>query len=353
MVWLSLLTTYSFGYGKLRLEFNWDVFDNLMLAGNVNGQKYFGKTKWDLMSFLPYDSVWTSEGTLYTLPFTIKDTAYIDNLYASVHFKSLDVTIGRQPISIGTGYAWNPLDVFNKKDLMDPTYEQPGINAIRTEIPLTDRFSLDCIIAESDSIKTGIKMLQLKTGVGSFDLTFNVTQRHRLIPYWRFADLSSTHKTSKFIGGSFVGQVGEIGLWGEILGSTNIIWGDIESVFGMDHTTDGGLYIMTEYFHNSLGAKNDELSFYHYVYAFEGESKSLMQDYLFIMAMRSLNDFMTGSIIAFGNLNDRSFTLLPQIEWNVFENVNLSLMMSKSFGNEDTEFGIQDQTFRLRLRAYF
>ena len=31
--------------------------------------------------------------------------------------------MGKQQISLGTGYVWNPTDVFNIKELFDPTYE--------------------------------------------------------------------------------------------------------------------------------------------------------------------------------------------------------------------------------------
>ena len=75
---------------------------------------------------------------------------YLDNIYLRTSFQRFDFTIGKQPISLGTGYAWNPLDIFNRKDLIDPTYEQAGINALRMEIPVMDGGTLDIII-EPDS----------------------------------------------------------------------------------------------------------------------------------------------------------------------------------------------------------
>ncbi len=343
---------YSFGYGKVRFEFDWSLLENIHIAGNINAEKYFGETKWDLLDFIPYDSVWTPNGILTTFPVTIRDTVYVDNLYSLIHFKSVGITLGRQPISLGTGYAWNPLDIFNQKDLMDPTYEQPGVNALRIEIPIDGRTTVDIIAAEHDSIKTGTKMLQLKTRMGSFDLTLNMAQHHHLFPYWRFVDILTTHHTSTFFGGSIVGQVGEIGIWSEIFGPTESTAQYYEFVIGADHTLDNGVYFMAEYFHNTLGGTDDELSIYHYMNAFSGESKSLMQDYLFAMSIFALNDFVSGTISAIGNLNDKSMILMPQLEWNVFENVNLSLIVSQSFGGKDTEFGIQERAARIRLRAY-
>ncbi len=345
--------TYDFGYGEIRLEGEWRPWDNLLLAGNVNGQTYFGKTEWNLLDFVPYDSVWTDYGYTHTLAVSIPDTVFLDNFYGRFSFSLFDLTIGRQPISLGTGYAWNPLDIFNKKDLLDPTYEQPGVDAVHLEIPINDRSSMDVIIASHDSREIGTKMIQLKTGVGRFDITINVAQRHHLFPYWRFMDMKITHTTSEFFGGSFVGQIGEFGIWNEVFLSMDNTKSFGEVVFGADHTFDNGIYVMAEYFRNTLGATENELSFYHYLHAYAGESKSLMQNYVFAMTMFSINDFISGSVMAFGNLDDKSFSIAPQVEWNVFENVNLSLLISQSFGEKNTEFGIQDRALRLRMRAYF
>lgn len=78
-----------------------------------------------------------------------------------------------------------------------------------------------------------------------------------------------------------------------------------------------------------------------------------MQNYIFALTMFALNDFISGSFMAFGNLDDRSFSVIPQIEWSAFENVSISLFVSQSFGDNDTEFGVQDKALRLRMRAYF
>jgi len=287
------------------------------------------------------------------LIFSLPDTLYLDNIFTRINFQYLDLTIGRQPISLGVGYAWNPLDVFNRKDLLDPTYEQPGVDAVRLEIPLNNRSSVDVIIADNDSLETGTKMIQLKTGIGSFDVTMNFAQRYHLFPYWRFMDINATHTESEFFGGSFVGQIGEFGLWCEAFWSLDNLKDFSEFVFGVDHTFDNGVYIITEYFHNSLGATKDELFLTHYLNTFSGESKSLMQKYIFAMTMFAFSDFIAGSVMGFGNLDDKSFTIVPQIGWSILENTTVSVFVGQSFGENDTEFGIQDRSGRIRIRVYF
>ena len=102
-------SNYNFGYNKLRLEFESRPNKNVMIGGNINFKIYNGKKEWDFSEFIP--SNLGIDSLLYPLP----DTMYLDNIYLRSSFSLFDFTIGKQPISLGTGYAWNPLDIFNQK----------------------------------------------------------------------------------------------------------------------------------------------------------------------------------------------------------------------------------------------
>ena len=243
--------------------------------------------------------------------------------------------------------------MFNRKNLLDPTYEQQGVDAARLEIPMGGRAGLDFIWAEHDSISSAEKMIQFKTGMGSFDFTLNYANRYHLYPYWEWVDVTTTHMESKFFGGSVVGQIGEYGIWAEAFKSLDETVEVGEYVFGVDHTFDNGVYVMGEYFHNSLGVKKGKASLNNYLHVFSGDTKSLMQNYIFLMSRYGFTDFISASVIGFGNLDDSSFSFLPMVDWNFDEDVTLSLMVNKSIGGKGTEFGIQDTAIRIRLRAYF
>ena len=58
-------------------------------------------------------------------------------------------------------------------------------------------------------------------------------------------------------------------------------------------------------------------------------------------------------LISFGNLDDKSFILAPQLNWDAFDDVTIGAWASQSFGENDTEFGIQDLAIRFRIQAYF
>ena len=338
---------YNFGYNKLRLDLESRPSDQVMIAGNINFQLYHGKTDWDLIDFIP-----KSIGTdIESLSFSLKDTLFLDNIYLRTSFSKFDLTIGRQPLSLGTGYAWNPLDIFNRKELMDPTYENPGINALRMEIPMDlDGTHLDAIITPDSTWEMSTKMIQIKKGLGRFDISLNGAYQHHLVPN---AEAGYTYENVYFAGGAFVGEFWEFGLWGETLWSLDVDDNFGEVVLGTDHTLNNGLYLMCEYLHNSLGADEDDLQFDHYMYNYSGETHSLMQNYIFVMGMYNLTDYITSSVVVFGNLDDRSFILAPQIDWDVFEDVSMGVWVSQSIGDENTEFGIQNRVVRFRIRAYF
>ena len=78
-----------------------------------------------------------------------------------------------------------------------------------------------------------------------------------------------------------------------------------------------------------------------------------MQNYIFAMGMYNITDYISANLISFGNLDDESFILAPQLNWDAFEDVTVGVWASQSFGENDTEFGIQDLAIRFRIRAYF
>ena len=342
--------SYNFSYNKLRLDLESRPGENVKIGANINFRLFNGKTEFNIFDFLPMDSGEINGEIISSLSEPLLDEMYLENIYLRTSLQLFDFTIGKQPISLGTGYAWNPLDIFNQKDLIDPTYEQAGINALRMEIPIMNWGTLDIIIEPDSTWDMSSKMIQLKSSLSSIDFSLNGGNQYHLIPS---GESSYAYDDVFFGGGSFVGEFWEFGLWGETLWSLDADNNFGEVVFGMDHTFNNGFYLMAEYFHNSLGAEKNKVTFDHYLYNFSGETHSLMQNYFFAMGMYNLTDYISGSLLVYGNLDDQSFILAPQLNWDAFEDVTLGALVSQSFGENDSEFGIQDLALRFRLRTYF
>ncbi len=351
--------TYGFGYSKLRMNFE-SMRDDVAIAGNVNVQKYYGKTTWDLFDFLPDeiwkplfqpsgvpDSLWVTE-----FPLEIQDTLYMDNLYARMSFPKFDITVGRQPISLGSGYAWNPTDFFNQKSLMDPTYEQPGIMAYRLEIPFGYRGLLDIALAPDENWDKTTKMVLLKSGISAFDVSVSWTETDHFIPYWRFADMAMEREKAQYAGFALVGQIGDMGLWSEGTHSSRTV-DHLEFILGTDYTFSNGTYILAEYLSNSLGAEKGTTEFRDYSTYFSGETHSLNQHYIFSMVRHGLTDYISLGCFTIGNLDDESWMISPTLDWDMKYDVSLSVYYSISLGDDQSEFGLQEDAFRIRLRAHF
>jgi hypothetical protein len=349
---------YNYGYNKIRLDLLAHPTDVVVVGANLNVQRYSGQRRWNLLDFIP-EHIRQSEipPLLTDFPITLPDTLYLDNVYIKINFGKFDLTAGKQQISLGTGYAWNPLDIFNLKQLLDPTYEQTGVNALRAEIPLGDRIMADLIFSPREKWETSPQLFRFKAGLGSFDFTANVGRFQ-----WEQEGLDPATfqplvmKTGRRVtGGSVVGQIREIGMWAE--GTWNVLdeGNDFaEYVIGLDHTFDFQTYLLMEYYHNGSGiAEKSKLTFNDFLHYMGGQNHSLMQDYVFMYANHPLSDVFTLGMLGIANLNDQSFVAAPELTWDAFENVGISLQLSHAEGAQDTEFGTQEWGVRLRLRAYF
>lgn len=354
---------YSFGYNKFRLDVEARPNENVLIGANINIQRYWGQTTWNMLDFLP-ENIWKPifqneetppEFWVDNFPYTIPDTTLLDNIYMRVSFPLVDLTLGRQQISPGVGYAWNPTDIFNVKTLMDPSYEQSGVQAIRAELPLAPRLTISTIIQPNEDRDKDTKQAFLKTGFGSFDVELTIAEYYWGRSYFTGIDIWTTETRRNLFGGSIVGELFGWGVWLE--GAHNQLKDDenfAEFILGVDHTFDNSIYLLAEFLHNENGIpEKADLVFDTFLQGLGGETHSLMQDYCFFYLMHQTFDYVSLSGIAVANLNDQSGTVGPQVDWNVYEDTNLSIQSSFSWGGDDTEFGLQDWGLRLRLLSNF
>ena len=358
--------SYKFGYNKFRLDVEARPSDNVLIGANLNVEKYWGKTSWNIYDFLPG----YSDSGLELIE-EIRDTILVDNLYMRISFPWADLTVGRQQLSPGVGYAWNPTDIFNTKSLLDPSYEQTGVPAIRLDLPLDSRSSLSIALKPESNWDNSTRQVWLRGGAGHFDFEVTVAQ-HRWQSVRSLAYGYTELDKKLLIGGSVVGEILGCGIWVEY-GYNKIdysggipIWAALlippvsninsysEVVLGADHTFDNSLYVLTEFLHNGYRPDQiSQLSIADYFASLGGQTHSLMQDYAFFYAMHPTFDYITLSSLVIANFNDNSGTLAPQLDWNAFEDTNISLQGSLFWGEENAEFGLQDWGLRLRVRSDF
>lgn len=346
-----------FGYNKLRLDMDASPSDNIRIGADIICKQFNGQTELNFMDFIdqkyrPVIPTQTGWDTLSNIPYALSDTLFIDNMWLEFHHKLFDLTLGKQQIAPGVGYTWNPTDIFNQKDIMDPTYEQTGISAMKLSIPLAERITLSGVLRPKQSWDETTQYYQLKTGIGQYDLSL-LYGRSQLIQSKLSRETIQPHDLYGF---NLEGELFGLGIRSELAAHRLNYENDnlqCEYIIGGDYTFKNSLYLLAEYYHNDLGSPVDKTVFDDYLIYFAGERKSLNKNYLFALAMYPLGDLLDVSIFGIANLDDKSAVIAPQLIYRILQDVELSVMGSLFIGKDTDEFGYQEFGARVRLRAYF
>jgi hypothetical protein len=328
---------YQIHSNKLRVDLKSKAVENTEIGANLIYLLNFGKKSWNILDFLPERVTYDIPIELYPLfQFTYRDTFYLDNVYARLSFSRFAITIGKQQISLGTGYFSNPTDVLNVKDALDPTYEQPGHNAVRMDLYLGTRLSLMALYSpiEMDWGNSG-KLVRMKAGLGHFD--FSVLFNEMQYETTDFYTFQTERQLRRYIGLTFVGELLGFGVWGE--GAYNFFESDddfYEFIVGADYTFESGLYTLIEYHRNSLAKANyEEYNLNDWMRFFVGEIKTIARDQLYGFIQYPLTDLIAIGTSTIISVSDRSAAFVPTIYYSLFENVELTLMMNFYIGDEE------------------
>jgi len=347
---------------KLRIDLESKVSDFVTFGANVNFLTYHGTTNWHILDYLP-DQVTSGippeMAELYVLSYD--NRIFLDNAYLKMSFKYADITTGRQQISLGTGYAWNPTDLFNTKDLLDPTYEQPGHNAIRVDVSGSGRTSLSALYTVGDDFKSSDKMLWLKSGISHFDLSLIAIEKTWTYTDYDQIDLAQMNfvaqkEKRRMLGATMAGDILGIGVWAEYAYNFMETSNDFsELVIGGDYTFDFQTYIMFEYYRNTQGKTNfEEYNFNDWMRYMAAEQRAIGRDQMFFLLMHPVGDLVNLGLSSIVCFSDNSSALLPTLNYNVFENVELLLYLNFYLGKEGTVYASNlGNGGLIRARVYF
>ena len=346
---------------KLRIDLQSSSFDDVRFAANIDLITYHGNTRWNFLDFLP-------ESIRATIPprgtpdfaFVYNDSIFLDNAYLKIGFPSFDITIGKQQISLGTGYVWNPTDLFNFKDYADPTYEQPGHNSIRVDISLPRRSGLTMIYIPEDNWDNSQKLIKYKENIGHFDISACFIEKQ-----WQFSDFNyynwpgynSDRQLRRLYGISFAGELFGIGIWGEMGFNTfQRRYRDFsEIVFGLDYTLDNGTYLLTEYYYNGLAkSEYSDYDLNDWMRFLLAESRSISRDNLYMYVDYPLTDLIHVNNSAVVSLSDMSVALIPGLNYSLYQDIELTVFVNVYTGKEEMAYNRDLGTGGIaRLRVYF
>ena len=115
--------------GDISTWFSWELHHSLTARFRPGGETSFG---------LQPSTTASASGEAIPMSYTAVDTpnfglaGRFDRVLVAFHVPGLDIKIGRQPVSFGTGFVFTPMDLLapNAPQVVDREYK-PGVDAIR------------------------------------------------------------------------------------------------------------------------------------------------------------------------------------------------------------------------------
>ncbi len=356
-------------YNKLRLDMNAKVDEHFSFAGNINFKTYHGKTTLNILDYLPeatvqnyYDFLLTNAGLTPEFidpqfQYTMANDIMLDNVYVSYYSKHLNVRVGKQQLSWGTGYVWNPTNVFHKKNILDPTYEQTGVNAVKIEVPFKGDGMLTGVINVSDKFDNSNLAFKVEKNLIGFDLSLSyVYYEYSMTNFYLFTE---TKEKRQQIGADFSGSIGGIGIYGEAAyrmktekaGADN--YGNY--VFGLNYFFQNGMYFMGEYYYNEKGKEDyNDYNINDWMLYAGPYGENLAQHYTFSGLRIPIGNYLNFSAFLLYNISDNSGMVYPWLDYSLGDNTELMGTVYIPFGESvNTEFAGYGLGGMFRIRVYF
>lgn len=287
-----------------------------------------------------------------------REEVYLQEAFVTVHADPLRLRIGRHKFYSGTGYAYNPIDLFNRKNPLDPTYEVDGNDAVLVTLMLPAETQLEAAAIfedETDPIGHDIRsgdqqanyQVRLKSYLRGWDVALQYTHATRLrIDYesgfvmrefrWRMAAVE------------FSGEIGGVGVHGEV----GYAWVDpvrgegtlsraskdhLRLLVGADYTFENQLYVMAEYLHLGQGSSSGRTMGLNERMAFlSGETLSMDKDTLFAGASYPITDLSELALYAIVGCSEGSVIFNPRYDYKIGEAWKLTVSAYFPFGPEDS-----------------
>ncbi len=302
-------------------------------------------------------------------------TSLFDRFNAKLSLSWGDVTLGRQAITFGKTYFWNPLDVFFPFDStqFDRDYK-PGVDAIKVDVPL-GRFSGINLVGSA-----GPEILLRPNGsrndpkdaswYGSAALGRVFTN----VDDWDLSLQGGKIYGGYHLGAGAVGDVGPIQVRAEVAQylsmrktplprpmEGDLFWNNLVGVLGLGHRFENGLTLDFEYFYHGAGDPNDLNAAL--VRTQFGSSLQMSRNLAGMVAQYEFTPLVTGRLSAISSLSDGSTQLQPIVTVSLSDEMDLLIGLMLNFGpppeqsgstvNVQSEFGTLPTIFFTEWKLYF
>ena len=348
-------------YDKLRLDLVAEAGENVVLVGDVVYRVYRGSTEYNALDFIPVSIAAEHARSLGLsledlrpgFAVDVEDEHFLDNASVALYLGRVDLRVGKQQLPWGTGYTWNPTDLFNDKDLLDPTYEKLGVQVLRMDARLGLEGKLTAILGVEETWERSTKAARVAALLHGFDLSVCFAEKREGRPDDPAG--ASRSEQRQLFGFDFAGELLGAGVWGETAYNRMEISDHFgQYLLGLDYTSRGSTYGIAEYYHNGAGQPSrGRYTFADWMRMLSASGQSLGRDYTFVGLSRPAAELWTLSAYSICNLSDRSGVLFPWIGYSFGDETEVSLVGYLPFGSGGSEYGELGVGALARIRVYF
>ena len=303
---------------------------------------------------------------------------WLDRFNVKTALPKADITMGRQAITFGKAYFWNPLDVFLPFDprQFDRDYK-PGVDAIRIDSPFSAFSGINLVAAfgrELNATGTFLSGDQAvsATWYGSALLGRSFTTYGG----WDLALQGGKIYGGYQLGGGTVGEIGPLQVRAEAAyfwaqdGSQPLpgpLPGDLyednlTAVVGVGHRFDSTLNLEFEYLFNGSGDPNNlDAAFIRFG---TGASLQMSRNVTGFLVSYEFLPIVIGQMIWLHSWDDSSSNIQPLVTWSAADNIDLIVGANLNFGERpretpagaallQSEFGTFPNLYFMQLKIYF
>ena len=301
----------------------------------------------------------------------------IDRFNLKLELPSSDVTLGRQAITFGKAYFWNPLDIFSPFDprQFDRDYKA-GVDALRVDHPLGDFSGLNIVGALGREIEASGRFVGGKsTWHHSF---YGSVILGRAFTNWKGWDLAVQGGKvygGYQIGGATTGEFGPLAFRFEtaylfVYDSPPLSFGlpgelvedNFQAVVGIGHRFESSLQLEAEYFYNGAGEVDQfETAL---IRQSTGGSLNLSRQLAGFFSSYEILPILVGQMAAMVSLSDGSLQVQPSLRLSVSDETDLLIGLVINMGDRPngvtpvspglrSEFGSQPNFIYAELKVYF
>ncbi len=302
---------------------------------------------------------------------------WLDRLNVKLTLPSADITVGRQAISFGKAYFWNPLDEFLPFDArqFDRDYKA-GVDAVRIDVPSGQFSGVNLVAAfgreltPSGTSRDGDKALAA-SWYGSAALVRYFTTLHG----WDAAGQAGKVYGGYQLGGAVAGEIKRL----EVRGEAAYVWAmpnpplpaplsgrliddHLVAVGGVGRRFQNTLWIELEHFHNGAGSpENLDAALVRFA---RGATLDLGREITGGTASYEFLPIVTGQLAALHSWSDGSSQIQPTVSWSVGDNSDLLAGVSLGLGPAPvsdeasvshirSEFGSFPRAYFVEFKLYF